>query len=485
MANQIPGVGFVQAFSNLLLGFARLFEGAGHGATSHWLTREYVRGMFEFAARFCPTALPPGLGVSSAARFSSGADITPIVDGDERVAEIDEIFRMDFENYTVGRLMKDRSNYDMTHAGLSRALAYIRGRAWNLGWRPASYGELDRMIAHEYQRRQERPDKVDRYGKKYGWIGFYEYAGQLDDEDALPVDRYDSFRLADIDIDPSFPSEPPRLELTLPLWTRPTPREDQRWIRNGSVKVPDDLLRRETMEDHEGPWVAAQGYLTAHDEVLGRRVWGFVRAMLVRSTDLDSLVTTLVARPYLGNDFVSGPPESYYLFAGEVPWSRAFAAYEPSEGLEPYQTQVDGDGQPITVELLAHTYAYEAYHSVTVRASGFDVPSRALSESAGLSRVPPSLDHVDTDGRAASITRRAPEGFDGHMLYLREDIVRWYAGEDRRLVWLVWGEREIDWYSSGARAPEWLSRVASGHGDLWRRVSILGSTRCEDVPGSS
>src|SRR5205823_1285238 len=52
-----------------------------------------------------------------------------------RGQEIQLALRMDFENYTVGGLYDDRSNYDRKHRGYLAGLAEIRGRIWQLGWR--------------------------------------------------------------------------------------------------------------------------------------------------------------------------------------------------------------------------------------------------------------------------------------------------------------------------------------------------------------
>ena len=75
---------------------------------------------------------------------------------------------------------------------------------------------------------------MDRYGKKYGWVGFYTRAGQLTDAGLLPDEK----RLSDLGIDPSFPEPPPPAPIRLPKSAGPTPENDPDWLRSGQLSYP-------------------------------------------------------------------------------------------------------------------------------------------------------------------------------------------------------------------------------------------------------
>lgn len=79
---------------------------------------------------------------------------------------------MDFANYTLGRLVPDRSNYDFQNPEYKRVRGQIVGRMLGLGYSLERFGEVDREIASAgyYSGRTDNPDRVDRYGKKYAWI---------------------------------------------------------------------------------------------------------------------------------------------------------------------------------------------------------------------------------------------------------------------------------------------------------------------------
>lgn len=125
-------------------------------------------------------------------------------------------------------------------------------------------------------------------------------------------------------------------------------------------------------------------------------------------------------------------------------------------------------GRPLKIELLAHHYAWESYHSTLNRAGGALVPSRRFSEAFDLRGLPGTFDQALPDGSLASRSCSAPSGFTGNVLYLREDLLRTFAGK-RVFVGLVWGERQIDVTVSGP-GPDWLVRAREEDADLWKQV---------------
>ena len=70
-----------------------------------------------------------------------------------------------------------------------------------------------------------------------------------------------------------------------------------------------------------------------------------------------------------------------------------------------------------------------------------------FSEAFGLRGIPQTFDQQLSDGTWASKTLRAPIGYSGDLLYLREDLVRKYA-KGRKLIWFIRGETNITGYDS-------------------------------------
>lgn len=469
-----PGGPFERALGTWISELQRRYLGPDAAApTSHQMQRQYIAGAFELAARLHPASFPNGGGDPENLDFALGGVPDPIGDDDARKNEVDHTIRMDFENYTIGGLYEGRGNYQMDHPAHVRGLAEVRGRIWELGWRSASFQELDRQIADDQWRRNDNPNRTERYGKKYGWIAYYELAGRLDDRGELRDRTWTSGRGVWPDIDPTFPETPRPLDVEMPLWASQGPDGDALWYRGGAVEVPGQFLAPEELNGELGPWLLVEAWLEHRDRERGRRVWGFVRGLLVAPELAHALVQMLEARPYLGNDFVPHTPEDYGTFAGEIPWSARFSqAGDLENGLAPYfGTVTERWGEPgIDVELLGHAYEIEASRTVTNAASGHWVPSHSLASALHLRQRPGTLDLVTLDGRIASRTLSGPPNFSGRLLYIQRELLSNYAA-GRRLVQLVWGERqvELDWDRS---LPKWFEEARHEDAEKWRHVAL-------------
>lgn len=463
MAHQLPNPEFANALAAYLAGLRDALIGptAAH-PTNHWQARLYVQGTVMLARTCHPDAVPNGLAFDGLIPFAPGPMVGPIASGDPRASEVGRTLHMDFENYTLGRLFKQRRNYDMSHPGHQAAIAHVRGTVWTLGWREIGLGAVDKDLSSYASRGDRAP--TERYGKKYGWIGFYTYAGMLDDDGRLPIKR-----LSDVHIDPSFPEPPSPVPIDLPIWARPTSEDDRCWIRQGIVTVPDEMLYCPDLGAHPEPWIAVHADLNTKGLAPGRRVFGVLTALLVATADADRLVDALKTRDYPGRWRLPEVPSDYYTFAGEIPWSPEFARRDADgHPAQLYRETVEvGNGSPIEVEILAHRYAWESYHSMLNQAGDVLVPSRSFSATFGLRGIPQTFVQKLPDGTTAALSLGAPAGFEGHLLYLREDLVHQYAA-GRRLIWFVWGERQLCPYPYPE--PDWLIDARQNGADVWRQI---------------
>jgi hypothetical protein len=197
------------------------------------------------------------------------------------------------------------------------------------------------------------------------------------------------------------------------------------------------------LDNHEGPWIAVSAYLRTRNDDANRQVFGVLTAMLVADADVDRLTRKLDDVDHPGGYWLPDPPPDYYTFAGEIPWSTTFAHQRDEEDrqiLYRREIQVEG-GPPIPIEILAHCYDWEDYHSPLNNAGGGLVPSKRYSAALNLRGVPQVFHQAQSDGKLAALSFAAPNGYKGNVLFLREDLLRTYA-DGRRLVWFIWGERQ-------------------------------------------
>ena len=247
------------------------------------------------------------------------------------------------------------------------------------------------------------------------------------------------------------------------------------------MKVEDQYFRQKRLQCQDGPWVLLSGYLTQEDIKSRRTVFGFLHAILTRSESAEKLKDALIERDYPGNLWIPSAPGNYYLFAGEMPWSRHARrdlAVEELAGL--YSgTIILENGVEIAVEIPVHDYNWESHHSNLNQAGGHSVPATTLAQEFDLRVIPGSLDWCDPDGHVASLTMRAPHIFDrGDLLYFREDLLLDYCEKrDYELIWIAWGEREA-WFADVATPkPPWVIDAYSNHANIWRRVTSLSELR--------
>ncbi|HEX6700182.1 MAG TPA: hypothetical protein VF101_05570 [Gaiellaceae bacterium] len=457
--------------------------------TTHFLARDYAAKTVELTRRY-PTSPLPADDVPVRPPFAHARrEWSQIAKSDERYEDADWALHMDFENYTIGGLVRDRGNYDMVHPEYNEILSAIRWRIYDIGYRRERFADADRRIAEREWRRDQQPGRTERYGKKYSWIAYFEMAGDLADRGLLDPDDYPRPRLADADLDPSFPEPPPALDAILPVWPRPTPKDDRAWLRRGIVQIPDDLMMRTSVNGVDGSWVAVDGFLIARGNTPSpREVFTFVRGFLSDPAEGADLRERLASISYPGNYLIPEAGSDYYTYAGEIPWASTFAAEYADNGDEHERTISFRDGGSYRVEVLSHTYQWESHHSVLNQAGGALVPSPRFCEFFDLRNRPQTFDLFLPDGTKASASVSAPGGAEralrGHLLYLREDLLRAYAdAQGQELSWLVWGERRVVRESWGR--DERLTPVYAANQNVHRRVSSLrelvgDTTQAED-----
>jgi hypothetical protein len=428
---------------------------------------------------------------------------------EDAVKVASDVIHMDFDNYTTGRLIENRANYDNGHKDYRRVRRQIRWRILNLGYDPERFKYIDRDIGSSNfpLGRSDSGEKIDRYGKKYSWIAFFEVAGRRRLTGTLPY-RHD-IRISDCDIDPSFPDHalewrPP----VRPLFDAQYRRVD-RWMGKGPSPDYRQLLSRDEVDGIRGPWVLLQGYINERAPHDNREVFSFLRGLLIEADDVPRLETILGASEYPGNHAIPEPGEDHYLFAGEIGWSHKYAswlrrkngsakpqlveAFERTEhrmiekpykaltrserapltlpyvNLNAYEALLNGEDVPalrtqrtagseivrvstwvrvlgVTVELPSCRFSWESDHSEENKAGNPDYAAPSLVEYLRLRKTGASVDLVETSGRLATLYRECGEGWGGfrsHLLYLRSDLLEKYLARTRRA--LVW----INWGERG------------------------------------
>ena len=471
--------------------YLQMFAPSARRATHHTLMRDYSLGIIEVAQRAGCVKLPK----TSASYLNRPFPNTPspfTSDGTSVESVKDEIghaIQMDFGNYTIGRLIPSRANYDNKNPDYVRVRAKIERRIFDLGYREERFKDVEAEIGrNSWNARDEH--KVDRYGKKYSWIAYFEMWGERDANRKLPDWRQGS-RTSDCGVDPTFPKAPPRWTPPIPDLFGPPAATTEDWVAGGFTPNWHSLLVVPEINGHRGEWVLVEGFVQGADSSHDRELFAFLRGVFVAKKDLDTLRSKFLSIDYPGNQKIPEGAEEHYLFAGEPSHRHNFARHllkrndqyrrQTAEAFDEYERDYSaGEKRSLTIKLASMSgattggeeasviefdvpttrhipgvrlelpsiqFGWESYHSAQNTFSGFHIPAPSLIQRLGLSCSNREIDFFDASGHPATLYRQAGEGFFGDkhkLLYIRADLVRRYLKETRQvLVWCNWGER--DW----------------------------------------
>jgi hypothetical protein len=452
MGHQYRNEEFAISFASFLRCLAvNLLGSNAQLPTYHWLARLYVKQMLLFAKRFYPDCVPDGIDLSSI-DFAPGESTCAISDTDERFEEVRYAVPYDFYKKVESLCFRSQTQ-PFSGGGIrtNEVESHVRGVVWENGWRKDSFGELDRTISREQHEDWRKSPYTDDYGVKYSNIGFYTFAGMMDNEGVL---REES-RLSQLTIDPSFPGTPARDPDLWPgsNWLCHANEDHVAWACGSRNNVPKEIIYRPKIGNIEGPWIAVYGNLERSDLILARRADVVFQAFAVQQEDVSGVVGYFNARQ--PNWKIFSLPADYYVFAGECSWSDEFSGCDAAL----YQVDIAcPDERKITLEGIAHCYGFESYHSELNNAQGTFLPSGTLLRTMDLRGVRGALDQVTESREVAAISLGAPEGFEGQVLYIKKTVL------DSFLC-----GRALVWYGCGARFP-----CVSGHRypDWWRQLSL-------------
>ena len=159
--------------------YRKMFGPNACNATHHTLSRDYALGIIEVAQGVRCVVLPDTASRNLTSPFPNTLSTfwscgTPTPSVKEAIGHA---IRMDFGNYTIGRLIPDRANYDTKNPDYVQVRANIERRMFDLGYRAERFKDVDTSIGYASWNTHEQK-KVDRYGKKYSWIAYYEMWGR-------------------------------------------------------------------------------------------------------------------------------------------------------------------------------------------------------------------------------------------------------------------------------------------------------------------
>ena len=316
--------------------------------------------------------------------------------------------------------------------------------------------------------------KIDRYGKKYSWIAYFEMWGIRYAQGLLSEDR--SARPSDADIDPTFPQKAESISLSLPVLFNDPSVDDGDWIVGGPLPDYRSILEITEIDGLTGPWILLDGFVEQNATSDDRQIFTFLRGVFVDSQEVDNLCMLFTDLEYPGNSAIPDAPGYYYTYAGEIPFPSIpgllVANEQEDDSDENLVSAERWSGNGVAVDITVQDYNWESYHSVENQSSGASLPSKQLCEALNLRYRANKWDLHDAAGVASLYRKIGENGSDvsGSVSYLRRDLLdRYLMQSGKVLVWLMWGERGFHYRSNKTRN---LHRYYVNHQEIHKRIHI-------------
>ncbi|HWZ23395.1 MAG TPA: ATP-binding protein [Cytophagaceae bacterium] len=470
--------------------FLGIFSKTAKYGTTHILMRDYARYIIEIALLHNNSFLKDADKVLLQPPYKNGGIRSW---GEVKESEEDKKnhksgsapMHMDFENYTVGRLVDHRNNYDYKNQEYQKVLANIFWRIYKLGYSHEIFKDIDSQIS-EYNWNSKEQVKTDRYGKKYCWIAFYEVAGHRQDNGKLP-ERYGQ-RIPDTDIDPSFPNPPKSEEIVKVNFLNNSDLPIADWIKTGPIPDMKPYLKLNKLSSHKGSWIMIDGYVSQDNLINNRSMFAFVRGFFIDRSQSSKLIEAFKGlEPSADNRLIDDIESDYYTFAGEVPWCETYPyqrykkeieiptgnkkiIHEKIDTSKPslvikfrnkeirmpnYSEEVlkkgfiereEDERLIFNIELPVRTFGWESERSITNPGHGVRIPTKEICEALQLSSRAQTFDMFDPSSRVASITRGFGDMYHNgqKITYLRKNLLdRYLKMKKLDLMWIISGERRF------------------------------------------
>lgn len=480
--------------------YRKMFVPGARYGTHHTLMRDYALGIIEIAQSANCVVLPKTASRNLAPFSNTASTFVSTGKPDPAVEEaIGYAIQMDFGNYTMGRLIPNRANYDDKNPDYVQVRAKIERRIFDLGYRAERFKNADREIGNGSWNARDQ-EKVDRYGKKYSWIAYFEMWGEREALRKLPDWRLGE-RTPDCGVDPSFPKRPPDWVPPIPDLFGNASIETEAWVEGGFTPKWDPLLVIPEINGHPGEWVLVQGFIRDADKSHDRELFAFLRGVFIARKDVAKFEAEFLAIDYPGNDKIPDGATEHYLYSGEAgrrqnyarrlyqrngryrrqvaeAFDRYVSVYSKEKKTPSAKIKIDPTSNEektkkisfsellgpipktqhipgIRVELPFIHFGWESYHSSHNNFSGFDLPAPSLIQRLGLASKEREIDFYDSEGKRGTLYRDSGDDWKGNrhrLLYIRADLLRRYLKETRQvLVWCNWGERD------------WLNKMEGNH----------------------
>jgi len=317
--------------------------------TSHLLILDYIDTILHFVSHFYGYKQHYFIDPKQLRNWQKDKEcLKDLKDDDRATWGYGPIF-MDFANYTIGHHITSYGYIDKAPP-LKEVIAMLIWRIKDLGYDEKLFGEIDKKCSesrHNFSQ-HDNSGAIERYGKKYSWIAFFELYGQLVLKDIVKTEAPNSYRVSSIDIDPTFPALPSKEQLMTKCFLPHTGEDIQMWVNRQEKMLLNEIYSFRAQEEN---WIllnCCNHQQNTYNICIDIKVDAI---LLPKERGKEALE---IFNESEDSPFEYKSDEYYYLFNGEIPWGKLIHDNNISELFDH------------TERLLVSPYAWfswESYHS--------------------------------------------------------------------------------------------------------------------------
>jgi len=398
--------------------------------TTHILILDYVDTILQYVSVFYGYKKKHSYNLQQLTDWQMDEECRSEITGDGKATWGYGPIYMDFAKYTIGHHIASYEYARDKAPTLKETVAMIIWRMKQLGYDEKMFEKIDKECdqnRYNYSR-HDNSGSIERYGKKYSWISFFELYGYFVLKGIVEAEVPNSFRLSSIDIDPTFPNLPKKVQLVTRCFL-PRHNEDiQEWTNRPEKSCLKDIY----VSNFGGKekWVL----LNSRHHQQNREKIRFdvnVDSFLLSSNQTQEVLSILNSSNSDGFDHQIR--QYYYLFHGEIPWGKLIEKEDIS--------RVFGGGKLVLYSPFAW-FSWEPYHSRMNNIGNIPFLSQAICAEFGLLYNSESFSfHSKTN---EMVTRYFNDST-SHYFFIRKDyICQFLQKYDLTLIWCESGYKYGD-----------------------------------------
>lgn len=404
--------------------------------TTHLLILDYVDTILHYVSTFYAYNRHHSINPQQLSDWWKDEECLKELSGDGKATLGYGPIDMDFAKDTIGHHIASYGYSRDKAPSLKEVIAMIIWRMKDLGYDEKLFDEIDKECSksrHSYSP-HDNSWSIERYGKKYSWIAFFELYGQFVLKGIVETEAPNSFRISPIDIDPTFPVLPKKEQLVTKCFLPRADEDIQAWVNRSEKFLFQEFYSLRVQEEK---WVllnCRHHQQSTNDISIDISVDAILLPKEKAIEALDILNNSEDNRCEHYNE------EYYYLFNGEIPWGKLIQAREVGELFD--------EPEKLSFYSPYAWFSWESYHSRMNDIGNVPFLTKSICDEFNLKYDIESFTFFD-NGEAC--TKYYHDNF-SHYFFIKEKHIREFLNKNNlSLIWCEFGYKYGDWGSKNKR----------------------------------